>query len=158
MKEKQALKKLTTSDGELPLIITNIEHLKVKKMYKLSRRSMLRLQGVDERLVKVIDLALSISNIDFGIPADGGLRTAERQKELFDKKLSKCDGYAKESYHQTGKAFDVYAYVDGKASWNRHHLTQVAAAILQASAMLGHNVEWGGLWKGFTDMPHFQIK
>ncbi len=147
---------LTTVNGKLPLIIVNnIEHL---KMYKLSKRSMLRLQGVDERLVKVIDLALSISNIDFGIPGDGGLRTAERQKELFDKKKSKCDGYINESYHQTGKAFDVYAYVDGKASWDRYHLTQVAAAILQASAMLGHNVEWGGLWKGFTDMPHFEIR
>jgi len=146
---------LTTVDGKLPLIITNIEHL---KMYKLSKRSKDRLLGVDERLIKVIDLALTITNIDFGIPGDGGLRTAERQKELFDKKLSKCDGYIKESYHQTGKAFDVYAYVDGKASWDRCHLTQVAAAILQAAGMIGYVVKWGGLFKSFTDLPHFEIR
>ena len=146
---------LTTVNGKLPLIITNIEHL---KMYKLSSKSKERLEGVDQRLIKVIDLALTITNIDFGIPGDGGLRTAERQKELFDKKVSKCDGYINKSYHQTGKAFDVYAYVHGKASWDRNHLTQVAAAILQAAGMLGYAVEWGGLWKGFTDMPHFQIK
>lgn len=132
-----------------------LEHL---KMYKLSSKSKERLEGVDERLIKVIDLALTITNIDFGIPGDGGLRTAERQKELFDKKVSKCDGYINKSYHQTGKAFDVYAYVNGRASWDRNHLTQVAAAILQAAGMLGYVVEWGGLWKGFTDMPHFEIK
>ena len=127
-------------------------------MYKLSSKSKGRLQGIDPRLISIIKEALKISVIDFGIPSDGGLRTAERQKELFDKKLSTCDGYIKESYHQKGKAFDVYAYVDGKASWDRYHLTQVAAAILQASAMLGHNLEWGGLFKGFVDLPHFVIR
>lgn len=127
-------------------------------MYKLSSKSKERLEGVDERLIKVIDLALTITNIDFGIPGDGGLRTAERQKELFDKKVSKCDGYINKSYHQTGKAFDVYSYVNGKASWDRNHLTQVAAAILQSAGMLGYVVEWGGLFNGFVDMPHFQLK
>ncbi len=127
-------------------------------MYKLSSKSKERLEGVDERLIKVIDLALTITNIDFGIPGDGGLRTAERQKELFDKKVSKCDGYINKSYHQTGKAFDVYAYVDGAASWDRYHLTQVAAAMLQAAGMLGYSLKWGGLWKSFKDMPHFEIR
>ena len=101
---------------------------------------------------------MKISVIDFGIPGDGGLRTAERQKQLFDKKVSKCDGTINKSYHQTGKAFDVYAYVDGKASWDRYHLTQVAAAILQAAAMLGYQLRWGGLFKSFVDMPHFEIR
>ena len=126
--------------------------------YKLSSKSKERLMGVDERILQIVDLALTISNMDFGIPADGGIRTAARQKELFDKKVSKCDGYKNKSYHQTGKAFDVYAYTDGKASWSRDHLLQVAVAILQAASLLEYKLEWGGLWVSFVDMPHFQIK
>ena len=33
----------------------------------------------------------------------------------------------------------------------------VAAAMLQASSELGIPLEWGGLWKGFCDRPHFQL-
>ncbi len=149
---------LTTKNGKLTVIVTDLEKLKVATMYKLSKKSKERLQGVDPRLISIINEALKISVIDFGIPSDGGLRTAERQKELFDKKVSKCDGYINKSYHQTGKAFDVYAYVDGKASWDRYHLTQVAAAMLQAAGMLGYSLKWGGLWKSFKDMPHFEIR
>ena len=62
------------------------------------------------------------------------------------------------SYHQTGKAVDVFGYVDGKASWDTLHLTTIATCLLQASAQLGHELQWGGLWKGWQDLPHFQIK
>ena len=127
-------------------------------MYKLSSSSKKNIQGIDTRSIEIINEALKITVIDFGIPSGGGLRTAEQQKVMFDKKVSKCDGTVNKSYHQTGKAFDVYAYVDGKASWDRYHLTQVAAAILQAAASLGYKLHWGGLFKSFVDMPHFEIR
>ena len=126
-------------------------------MFKLSSRSKDRLQGVDSRIIEIIDLALTISKVDFGIPGDGGLRTKERQLQLFIKNVSKCDGVNNLSHHQSGKAFDIYAYVDSKASWNSYDLLQVATAILQAASMLKYSVEWGGHFKNFVDMPHFQL-
>lgn len=126
--------------------------------FKLSTTSRSRLNGVDKRLIDVIDLALTISKVDFGIPESGGYRTEQQQNELFNKGVSLCDGYDSKSYHQTGMAFDIYAYVDGKGSWNSLYLTQVATAILQAAAQLGHPLVWGGNWKDFVDMPHFEIK
>ena len=141
----------------LPVIITSLEVLKVKKMFKLGTRSKERLKGVDPRIMKIIQLALTISVIDFSIPKHGGLRDAGTQRQLFQKDLSKCDGIELKSKHQTGLAFDMCAYVDGKASWDRGHLTQVAAAILQASGMLGYELHWGGLWKDDCDMPHFEL-
>lgn len=153
------MKKLATINGIIPtLIINNLDRLRVRKMYKLSNRSKERLEGVDTRVIAIIDLALTISNIDFGIPANGGLRDAATQRNLFKSGVSKCDGIDKKSSHQSGLAFDVYAYVDGNANWDRYNLTQVAAAILQAAGALGFELEWGGLWKGFTDMPHFELK
>ena len=126
-------------------------------MFKLSTTSKMRLEGVNPRLVAVINLALTISLIDFGIPADGGLRTAERQNELFKSGASKLDGYNKKSRHQSGNAFDVFAYVDGKASWDELHLTHIATAILSAASQLGVPLKWGGHWRNFKDMPHFEL-
>ncbi len=125
--------------------------------FKLSARSKERLEGVDSRILEIIDHALTITPIDLGIPGDGGIRTAERQNQLFNAKLSKCDGYTYISAHQTGLAFDVYAYVDGKANWDRAHLTSVAAAILQSASVLGYKLEWGAHWQTWQDFPHFQL-
>lgn len=126
-------------------------------MFKLSTTSKMRLEGVNQKLIGVINLALTISLVDFGIPTDGGLRTAERQNELFKAGASKLDGYSKKSRHQSGNAFDVFAYVDGKASWDELHLTHVATAILSAASQLGVPLKWGGHWRNFKDMPHFEL-
>ena len=129
-------------------------------MYQLSDRSLNRLGGVDPRLVEVIKKAITLTKVDFGIPEYGGLRTVEEQKKLFQTGRSKADGVSRPSYHQTGRAVDVYAYINGEASWDRCHLSKVANAVLQAANQLGYTVNWGGLWKSFKggDYPHFQIE
>lgn len=127
-------------------------------MYKLSPNSESNLQGVKTELIEVISLALTLSPIDFGIPKLGGYRSANEQKILFVKGKSKCDGFKIKSNHQTGEAFDFFAYVDGKASWDPIHLAQIWGAIHAASIRLGIELEWGGNWKSFTDMPHVQKK
>lgn len=126
--------------------------------FKLGETSKKRLQGVNPKLIKVIELALTITKIDFGIPMDGGLRTDERQNELFKLGASKLDGFNKKSRHQFGEAFDVFAYIDGKANWDEDKLTHIATAILAAASQLGVSLEWGGHWRSFVDMPHFEIK
>lgn len=125
---------------------------------KFSDRSLRRMAGIDERLKEIALEALKITTVDFGIPEDGGIRTAKRQEYLFKKGVTKCDGYVNKSYHQTGRALDVFAYVDGQASWETEHLATVAAAMLQAASKLGYKLEWGGLF-GATgwDKPHFQL-
>jgi peptidoglycan LD-endopeptidase CwlK len=126
-------------------------------MFKLGNNSLNNRAGVDPRLIEISDRAIQISIIDFGIPSTGGLRTTEDQAALFTAGNSKADGRTNKSYHQTGRALDVYAYVDGKASWEKEHLAIIAVAMMQASAELGHRLQWGGLWKSFQDMPHFQL-
>lgn len=116
------------------------------------------LKGIDRRLIDIAELAITLTNIDFGIPSTGGLRTTEDQAKLYEAGVSQADGVNNKSYHQSGKALDVYAYVEGKASWDKLHLALVATAMLQASAQLGYELKWGGLWKSWQDMPHFEIK
>lgn len=126
-------------------------------MYTLSARSKRHLVGVDSRLVEVVSRALEITKIDFGIPVSGGLRTAEQQNQLYKKGLSKLDGYTQKSRHQSGKAVDVFAYVDDRASWDIGDLAQVATAMFAAAQEAGVNIEWGGHWKSFVDAPHFEL-
>ena len=126
--------------------------------FELGKNSLKNREGIDDRLLDITDLAIKLTNIDFGIPTTGGLRTEEVQAKLFEDGVSKADGVSNKSYHQSGKALDVYAYVDGKASWDKLHLTTIAAAMLQASAQLGYELKWGGLWKAWQDMPHFELR
>ena len=126
--------------------------------FKLGKNSINNLAGVDGRLIAIADLAIELTNIDFGVPSTGGLRTEADQAKLFADGVSKADGVNNKSYHQSGKAIDVYAYVDGEASWDKLHLAIIASAMLQASAQLGYKLKWGGLWKSWQDYPHFEIK
>ena len=128
-------------------------------MYKLSSKSLKHLEGVDPILIDILKEAVKESPYDFGIPITGGLRTEEMQYALYVKGLSKCDGTRNKSYHQTGKAFDIYGYVYSKASWDKRILTKIARHIQKvAYDVFCVELQWGGDWVNFKDMPHFQIK
>lgn len=131
--------------------------------YQLSQRSKLNREGIDSRLIEISNLAITLTLIDFGHGSVAGKRSPEVQNKLFHEGKSKCDGYDEISNHQTGRALDFYAYVDGAASWKQEHLAMVAAAFLQAAAILGYKLAWGGLWKSSKsdlygwDMPHVEL-
>lgn len=148
-------------------------------VYKLSDSSIRRRAGIDPKLIQIDDLAIQLTLIDYGHPADAGRRTAKRQNRLFVLGASKCDGYKKISNHQPaedgyGKALDFYAYVGGATSWKEEHLAIVALAYFQASSILtakygkGYAIRWGGMWKRKNpkyingipygwDMPHIEL-
>lgn len=123
-------------------------------MFKLSKNSIKNMDGIHIDLKTVIHRAIEITKIDFGIPSTGGKRTQDEQHALFKDGKSKADGYRRLSAHQLGDAVDFYAYVDGKASWDEHHLAMAACAIMQAGHEMGVRIAWGGLFKKFKDMPH----
>lgn len=130
-------------------------------MYSFSEKSLKNMDGINPRLKEVMIESIKRSPIDFGIPADGGKRTAMRQNELFKKKLSNADGYKKIGKHQTGDAVDVFAFVDGQASWDEGHLSMIAGVVLSTAAEMGVQMRWGGTFgsdnfKGW-DKPHFEL-
>ena len=126
--------------------------------FKFGAKSRKRMEGIHPDLIAVLELAIIITKVDFGVPEYGGIRTTDEQKHLFINNKSKADGTINKSYHQTGRAVDVFAYVNGKASWSQPHVSMVACAILQAACQLEVKIGWGGLWTNFVDMPHFQLE
>jgi len=141
--------------------------------FKLSNKSKFNRDtlagGVSPRLSEISDLAITICPIDFGHGKNSGRRTAETQNGLYLSGASpNCDGYKVLSRHQSGDALDFYAFVDGKASWERPHLTIVAASFLQAASILGYKLSWGGFWQSKSpdyyngipygwDCPHVEL-
>ena len=137
-------------------------------MFKLSRNSKANREGVDPRLIEIDDLAITLTLVDYGHGRYAGKRSVDLQCELFNDGASDCDGTEKISKHQSGKALDFYAYVNGSASWEHSHLAMVACAYFQAASILGYKLKWGGLWKSKNpklingipygwDMPHIQL-
>ena len=119
--------------------------------YKLGRRSLQRLGGVNNDLVAIVKRAITISDIDFTVLE--GVRTLDRQKKL----LASGASTTLNSRHLTGHAVDLGAWVDGTVSWHWPHYHKIADAMKQAAEELGIELEWGGDWKSFPDGPHFQL-
>ena len=131
-------------------------------MYKFGTRSKERLQGVNPDLLKCLEMALAMSKHDMTIPGHGGLRTAEEQNQIFKKGHSKCDGYNKKSYHQSGNAVDVIPVVGlySNDKGFRHFAACMFHSwqkLLKAGEVRGL-LEWGGHWQNFIDVPHWQIR
>jgi hypothetical protein len=91
-----------------------------------------------------------------------GLRTWEEQDALYAKGrtvppigkkhiVTKAKGG--QSYHNFGLAFDIVVLDSlGKADWDADHPGWKQAGEFGKSVGL----EWGGDWKSFKDLPHFQ--
>jgi peptidoglycan L-alanyl-D-glutamate endopeptidase CwlK len=127
--------------------------------YNLGPKSVQKLQGVHSDLVAVVQKAITISKVDFTVLE--GLRTLERQKQLFAAGKSKTLN----SRHITGHAVDLAPWpINGDfdsdgilniEDWDAYR--PIAQAMKDAAKSLGIAIEWGGDWKSFPDGPHYQL-
>lgn len=120
-------------------------------MFKLSKRSLDRLQGVHPDLVKVVELAITRTPIDFAITE--GLRTKERQKELVAKGASKTMN----SRHITGHAIDFACFIGKEVRWDWNLYNQVGPVFEACAKELSIPIVWGGRWRSFPDGPHVEL-
>jgi len=131
-------------------------------MPKFGKRSRSRLDGVDSRLVRVLEEVVK----HFDITVIEGLRSQERQNELVKQGKSKT----KFGKHVMGRAVDIAPYpIDWNARDDFHYL---GGFVLGVAMKMGVNVRWGGDWnasslyKGqrttkdnsFDDLVHFELK
>jgi len=119
--------------------------------FKLSQRSLDRLNGVDKDLVAVVKRAIELTELDFGVTE--GIRTLDRQRVLFNEGKSKT----MKSKHLIGKAVDVVAYVNNEVSWDKEHYVTISKAFKQAAKELQVSIRWGGDFKSFFDGPHYEL-
>ena len=119
--------------------------------YSLGPQSRAKLAGVHPDLVRVVELAITRTPVDFRITE--GLRTVARQRQLVAQGASKTMN----SRHITGHAIDFVPLIAGKPSWAWPPFHPIAKAFKEAAAELGVPIIWGGDWKSFKDGPHVEL-
>lgn len=117
----------------------------------LGTRSLSRLEGVHPDLVRVVKRAAAMSDLDFTVLE--GLRTVERQKQLFAQKATKTMN----SRHLTGHAVDLAPMIGGKISWDWPLYNRLAKIVKAAAVAENVAVTWGGDFRTFKDGPHWEL-
>jgi hypothetical protein len=108
--------------------------------FKLSDRSMGRLEGVEPELVGVVTRAIELTKIDFGVTC--GLRSKEEQRKLVESGASQT----MKSKHLEGRAVDVVAYIGSRITWEINVYDDIADAFKEAADELDVGIRWGAAW------------
>ncbi len=113
--------------------------------FKLSSRSLGKLEGVNPLLVDTVKRAIEVSSVDFGVIY--GVRTLEEQKKLYaagrsqtmkSRHLIQQDG--------TSHAVDLMAYDGSNPSWDIVMYDDIADAMKEAAIETGAKICWGAAW------------
>lgn len=148
------------------LVIPDLRPEPAERIAVERRQQDLSLQRLDSlhSAVRSRGMALLERCAEEGLPilVTAGLRTWKEQDALYSKGRTRPPIGRKhwvtrakggQSYHNFGLAFDIVVLdALGKADWNPKHPGWAAAGELGTALGL----EWGGAWKGFKDLPHFQ--
>ena len=113
--------------------------------FRLSQRSMDRLEGVHPAMTGVVERAIQLTDVDFGVTQ--GVRTLDEQKAnvaagrsqtMASKHLLQDDGFS--------HAVDVVAYVGSDVSWELNMYDNICDAFKTAAEEVGCSVKWGAAW------------
>ena len=113
--------------------------------FKLSQRSLDKLDGVHPEMVATVKRAIELTKVDFGVTY--GVRTLQAQKELVaagrsqtmkSKHLIQGDGYS--------HAVDLVAYQGSDVVWELNVYDDICDAMAEAAREVGCHIKWGAAW------------
>ena len=114
-------------------------------MFKLSSRSLEKLEGVNPLLVDTVKEAIKLSSVDFGVIY--GVRSLAEQEKLYKSGRSQT----MKSKHliqddKTSHAVDLMAYDGNNPSWDLVMYDDIADAMKAAAKEKGAKIRWGAAW------------
>ena len=113
--------------------------------FSLSSRSRGKLEGVHPDMVKVVERAIELTKVDFGVTY--GVRSKAEQEKLVasgrsqtmkSKHLIQDSGYS--------HAVDVVAYDGSDVVWEINVYDDICDAFKQAAEEKGVAIKWGAAW------------
>ena len=113
--------------------------------FKLSQRSLDKLDGVHPEMVATVKRAIELTKVDFGVTY--GVRTLQAQKELVasgrsqtmkSKHLIQGDGYS--------HAVDLVAYQGSDVVWEINVYDDICDAMAETAREVGCHIKWGAAW------------
>ena len=114
--------------------------------FKLSGRSLNKLEGVHPTMVDTVKRAIELSKVDFGVIY--GVRSLAEQEKLYkagrsqtmkSRHLIQDDG--------TSHAVDLMAYDGSNPSWDIVMYDDIADAMKAAAKETGAKIGWGAAWQ-----------
>jgi peptidoglycan L-alanyl-D-glutamate endopeptidase CwlK len=108
--------------------------------FKLSSRSIGRLEGINNDLITVVNTAIDMTKVDFGVTC--GMRTVQEQEALVASGASQT----MKSKHLEGRAVDLVAYVGPNITWALNMYDDLADAMADAARIHGVPIKWGAAW------------
>ena len=145
--------------------------------YKFGTGSQGKLNTCHNDLIKIMQLAISRSDVDFGVSE--GHRSLERQHQLFLEGKSKIDGITRKGKHNyfPSMAVDIFSYhpdlqMRRKIVYDRVHLGYIGGVITSCAKELldkgevSHRIRLGMNWdmdgiidydQPFDDYPHIEL-
>lgn len=127
------------------------------KNHNWGRRSLKRMEGIDQELKDLLYVVIKQVPFDLTIVAYGGLRTPEEQLHLFNKGATPLDGITRKSKHQSGLAVDVVPYIDGNATWRKKYTDELALYMFAEAAQQDLRIAWGGFFSWGYDGCHYHL-
>ena len=113
--------------------------------FKLSSRSLGKLEGVHPDMVNTVKRAIELTKVDFGVTY--GVRTLEEQEKLYkagrsqtmkSKHLIQDSGYS--------HAVDLVAYDGSNVVWELNVYDDICDAMAEAAEEVGAATKWGAAW------------
>lgn len=154
--------------------------------FVLGTNSRRELQGVHPNLVRIVERAITLTPVDFGV--HDGLRTEAEQRQYVTRGVSQTmnSKHLRQATTGFGHAVDLVPFINGKLRWEWPPIYEIAAAMAQSCRDLNLDLRWGGCWrmlstiepnakameravaeygalrrrqgrKVFTDGPHYEI-
>ena len=110
--------------------------------FKLSSRSLSKLDGVHPDMVETVQKAIERTTVDFGVTY--GVRSQEEQQRLFDMGRSQTMK-SKHLIQDSGfsHAVDLVAYDGSEVVWEINVYDEIADAMASAAKEVGCRLRWG---------------
>ena len=114
--------------------------------FNLSSRSKGKLEGVHPDMVAVVETAITLTKVDFGVTY--GVRSVEEQERLVASGRSQTMKSKHLVQEDTGysHAVDVVAYDGSDVVWEINVYDDICDAFKKAAEMHGVSIKWGAAW------------
>ena len=114
--------------------------------FSLSSRSRGKLEGVHPDMVAVVERAIGLTKVDFGVTY--GVRTLEEQKRLYESGRSQTmnSKHLLQDDTSYSHAVDVVAYDGSDVVWEINVYDDICDAFKQAAEEKGVAIKWGAAW------------
>ena len=122
-------------------------------MAQFGKKSKATLATCDISIQAVLQEA--IKEYDFSVI--WGYRDKETQNRVFEEGNSQLQWPRSKHNRLPSAACDIIPYPDGFGA-NTAEFYRMATYVLAAASRIGVSIKWGGHWKDFQDLAHFELR